>query len=676
MAIDPDNVMSLKVTELRAELKARGLPGKGLKQELADRLREALLAERAKEEKEGAAQEEAVEGEEEGKSTEEEESTEQEQEAAEEIKESAPNDATVTREEASPEVAKPVPEPSVELVPKVEALEALPVPPTHEDSAAQEQAKEDENLKPVTEVPTKEQAEPIVEALQEEGEAELAPEPEAEGVSHAEPIVEAPQGEEAKLAPEPEIEGVSHAEPIAEAPQEQEAKLAPEPEVEGVSHAEPIVEAPQGEEAKLAPEPEIEGVSHAEPIVEAPQEEEAKLAPEPEAEEVSHAKPVSAPEDKMPTPTAEPEKVPAEPLSSPVVPAESRDIEMQSPPQEQLPSAEVMEPKEPIAMEAPQSEEPTMAKPVDTTPTVPTEAVSDALTTDDVQAMDVDTTDTLKRKRRSTSPVPHEGLREHDPEVVPEAEEESVPTAKKHRAESPARRGRDARFKGLFNDTHATTEQDLDDAANDEDEAPIEPSIHPATRALYIRNLVRPLHEPNLRNHVLSLATRSDEEPVDSSIESFYLDSIKSHALIVFESTAAATRVRVGIHNKERVAEWVEREKARGMGGRWEVVYDDVDGEILAELVEAGPTAAPPARPKGSIDISNAPSGSRKESEPGVYVPPPMNSKPTERRAKVMDLDQLFRSTRTKPKLYYLPVDPEIAKERLRKQGRDSKGRY
>jgi hypothetical protein len=41
MAIDPDNFMSLKVTELRAELRARGLPCKGLKQELADRLKEA-----------------------------------------------------------------------------------------------------------------------------------------------------------------------------------------------------------------------------------------------------------------------------------------------------------------------------------------------------------------------------------------------------------------------------------------------------------------------------------------------------------------------------------------------------------------------------------------------------------------------------------------------------------
>jgi hypothetical protein len=40
-----------------------------------------------------------------------------------------------------------------------------------------------------------------------------------------------------------------------------------------------------------------------------------------------------------------------------------------------------------------------------------------------------------------------------------------------------------------------------------------------------------------------------------------------------------------------------------------------------------------------------------------------------------MNLDQLFRSTTTKPKLYYLPVDEKIALERLAKQGRDAKGR-
>ena len=40
-----------------------------------------------------------------------------------------------------------------------------------------------------------------------------------------------------------------------------------------------------------------------------------------------------------------------------------------------------------------------------------------------------------------------------------------------------------------------------------------------------------------------------------------------------------------------------------------------------------------------------------------------------------MNLDQLFKSTRAKPKLYYLPVDSRVASARLAEQGRDSRGR-
>jgi len=34
-------------------------------------------------------------------------------------------------------------------------------------------------------------------------------------------------------------------------------------------------------------------------------------------------------------------------------------------------------------------------------------------------------------------------------------------------------------------------------------------------------------------------------------------------------------------------------------------------------------------------------------------------------RVVVKDLDQLFRSTTTKPKLYWMPVDPDVSRERL-----------
>lgn len=331
--------------------------------------------------------------------------------------------------------------------------------------------------------------------------------------------------------------------------------------------------------------------------------------------------------------------------------------------------------------------------------------------------MEIDPVDTLKRKRRSASPPPlfpsdtpkPESNSDGEPEVTP-------PSTKKLRSDSPPRRGRDARFRGLFND--AAPASTTDERVEDDDESPIKPSIHPATRALYISNLVRPLQEQSLKSHILSLASRNAEDPSDSLIERFYLDPIKSHALIVFESLTAANRVRVGIHDKvfpmeknrkplwadfvpeESVPAWIEKEEQSHRSiVRWDVVYEKVGDEMTAELVEvgakrqgrmanasagAGPGAGV-ARARGSVDISNAPSGPRGGSEGMSFTHRwimqqaaesfEAAAQKTEPKKKIMNLDELFLSTKAKPKLYYLPVSESIAKERLDKQGRDPTGK-
>ena len=60
--LNPDTLMSLKVTELRAELRKRKLPATGLKQVLVDRLREHLLKEQTGQAAQGAASSSAMEG--------------------------------------------------------------------------------------------------------------------------------------------------------------------------------------------------------------------------------------------------------------------------------------------------------------------------------------------------------------------------------------------------------------------------------------------------------------------------------------------------------------------------------------------------------------------------------------------------------------------------------------
>jgi len=251
----------------------------------------------------------------------------------------------------------------------------------------------------------------------------------------------------------------------------------------------------------------------------------------------------------------------------------------------------------------------------------------------------------------------------------------------------------------------------------DEDDTPIPPSIHPATRALYIRNFARPLSEPALKAHLTALAstpsstsTATTSQPSESPIEYLYLDTIKSHALIIFTTLTAATRVRVGIHTKiwpnersrkplwadfvpeESVAGWVDREKQRGSGARWEVVYDREAGEggVRAELEEVGVRRRVGHGGNVGVEVLGAPTGPRGERRSAQIaerdfgartIAPNFATAATDStttisstaqrttggggRVVVKDLDQLFRSTTTKPKLYWMPVDPDISRERL-----------
>jgi len=545
MELNPDGLMAYKVTELRAELRKRGLPSKGLKQVLVGRLRDFLLQQQ-----------------EQNATAEEEEELEEVQQQPEEQTQPPPEEIVVPPEIV--DAPAPAPEPEVPG-PEVQKEESVP--------ARGVEVRKEEDV-PATEV------------------MKDAPEPEAMDMSHDEPhppieqkiAVETPSEPVAATSPSPPV-----SEPSPNA--EMEHALAPGPEA-----AESVLE-PVTEQAPSEPAPHAASKT-------AP-----KAVPEPVLE------PVATEPVWEPVPVPAPEPVSEEPA------AESTRVEIST------------------------------AEPMDTTPietstenaTVPPSAPStlDPPETVSIQAMNVDPVDSLKRKRRSGTPL-------HPASVEPTAEDDiTPPSLKKQRAESPPRRGRDARFKGLFNDSAPAADLELE--GDNQDEAPVEPSIHTVTRALYIRNFVRPLQEQNLRNHVLSLASRNDEEPAQTLIESFYLDSIKSHALIVFDTPASANRVRVGIHNKvfppektrkplwadfvpeENVAEWVQREKARGMGGRWEVLYDTVHGEVTAELVEGGTaggrlagrisnvgvaaSAAASAARKRSIDISNAPSGPRRTSE-------------------------------------------------------------
>ena len=232
---------------------------------------------------------------------------------------------------------------------------------------------------------------------------------------------------------------------------------------------------------------------------------------------------------------------------------------------------------------------------------------------------------------------------------------------------------------------------------------------HPVTRALYIRDLIRPLQPQQLQDHLVALADSTDD-----IIESFHLDVLRTHAFALFKFATSALKVRQALHNtvfpdeptrkplsvdfvpEDRVLEWIETEQSSGTSRRdakrWEVVYDDSYGDIRATLQEVSPTRARqqsfsrPAAPSAPV-----PSRDHRPSETPLApeIQPELPDEPATLAAKQTPaiessaasfdlLDSQFQFTTTKPKLYYLPKDAELADKRLdeiqRETSRDWEG--
>lgn len=251
--------------------------------------------------------------------------------------------------------------------------------------------------------------------------------------------------------------------------------------------------------------------------------------------------------------------------------------------------------------------------------------------------------------------------------------------------ESNLSRHKDARFKQLF--TGSSDKVDSADAMDlDEPDRLVEPSVHPATSALYIRDFMRPLNPATLKEHLALLAAAPGSEPDPEVINDFFLDPIRTHAFISFASISTASRVRSEIHGRvwpnernrkplwcdfippEKVSAWQAQEQDASGGSRsgakkWEVVYNaDEEGYTMASLQEAN-SSAPPARrpsvtsapaPFVSRGIEGAPSGPRAGSN-GKYRGPAPLPRP----------DGASKATVTLPVLYYEPVSKSLANKRL-----------
>ncbi|KAL9126143.1 MAG: hypothetical protein Q9175_007962, partial [Cornicularia normoerica] len=276
-------------------------------------------------------------------------------------------------------------------------------------------------------------------------------------------------------------------------------------------------------------------------------------------------------------------------------------------------------------------------------------------------------------------------------EMGPPKEKISTPTQVKS-VEPPLKSSpSDTQFKHLF-----TASANLEPASQqsnypDAEDKIVSPALHPATSALYIRELMRPLKIESLRDHLIALATPPDTAVNPDIVKDFFLDSVRTHCLVGFENISAASRVRSGLHDRiwpnerdrrqlwvdfvpeERLKNWIDVEQTAGSGRghpskRWEVVYEDAGNGIKAYLQEVGSMsggfrAAQPPRMDAGQGVQTAPSSGPRTS----------GSESRSSQTKLdggkgfQALDDLFTSTAAKPKLYYLPVSKAEADRRLAK---------
>ncbi|CAD6498974.1 BgTH12-04628 [Blumeria graminis f. sp. triticale] len=253
---------------------------------------------------------------------------------------------------------------------------------------------------------------------------------------------------------------------------------------------------------------------------------------------------------------------------------------------------------------------------------------------------------------------------------------------------------RDSRFKGLFNRRGASNESDLGHDNNLESERAVSPAIHPATSALYIRDMQRPLSPQQFRSHLSALAAPPGQNPDPDRILTFYLDPIRTHAFISFSSVYAASRVRIALHSRiwpdernrkplwvdfipeDKLEEWITLEQESNTGGRsmakkWEVYYDiNENRQVTASLQEASNAPLPAQRPTSTTSLVSSnqiPLGPRVSIDSAPFGPRTNNlpTQPVHIDGDSSKLNELFNFTTFKPVLYWKPVSRDLANKRL-----------
>ncbi|KAL4909397.1 hypothetical protein BDW74DRAFT_146493 [Aspergillus multicolor] len=283
--------------------------------------------------------------------------------------------------------------------------------------------------------------------------------------------------------------------------------------------------------------------------------------------------------------------------------------------------------------------------------------------------------DIRKRKRRSQSPVPqNEEVARKRAKALDEQSSTVEGDGRDYQAQKAVPQKQDMRFKGLLSSTGREQTRLSPPLVDTEmEDVTVEQSRHPATAALYIEGLMRPLQLAALRNHLLSIASTSGK-PESNLIIDCHLDSIKTHCFVKFVDAPTAVRARNRLHDTvwpdeknrkkllvdfvppRKLREWIkteeESELQAGRPLRWHIVYEEHDNEVEAILEQVDPEKSKTQAFQGSAQSmpANGASQASGSSQPAQGFTP---------------LDELYKSTVAKPKLFYLPVARAVADRRL-----------
>ncbi|XP_041008063.1 apoptotic chromatin condensation inducer in the nucleus-like [Juglans microcarpa x Juglans regia] len=216
---------------------------------------------------------------------------------------------------------------------------------------------------------------------------------------------------------------------------------------------------------------------------------------------------------------------------------------------------------------------------------------------------------------------------------------------------------------------------DSTNSDNTPKERVVPPSQKAPTNSLRIDRFLRPF------------TLKAVQELLDKtgSVASFWMDHIKTHCYVTYSSVEEAIETRNAMYNLQwppkggrlLLAEFVDPQEVK----MWVEAP-----QTLAAPASAGPTI-PPAPPTPKPQPSHQhklqllpppplppppPLSNLLQSREQVHLPPPPPL-PEKLDPPVVTLDDLFRKTKAMPRIYYLPLSEEQVAEKLASQGKNTK---